>query len=519
MSLEVLDEEKIKRLKTLLAEADARGINVRHEIREKVSKAQKKIAKWPLDSNGYFKREDGRQYIPTEPQDGFIKSAARFCAFKGGRGSGKSAAGAQKALRKIMQGLPGAVLNPDFENFKISTWPELREWIPWDKVVPKYQYRANKEWEPLQPFRLVFDNGADVICKGVKDEDSARGPNINWLWYDEGGRDLTGGPWQVANASVRVGHEPQAWVTTTPRGVDHWIYRLFIDQEIPEEAIELFEKEGGGRPLVEIFSGSIDDNKENLDPGFYASILAMYPSGWLREQEVHGRFVSEGGILGDRSWFDGKVLSTLQMQAKLHEEEREIKARVRYWDLAASEKKITGRKKNDPDETVGTLMSWDGENFYIEDQVCGHWSWKDIKENIFQVAMFDGYYVPIYIEQEPGSGGINQVEEIKLYITGKLPAFKVERHNPRDAGDKVMRANAWFSEAAAGKFYMLFGEWNEGFLRQLGSFPELRHDDRVDSVSGARHTVAPIITWRDIEFKAVKLERKIIPNVNNIAFL
>jgi hypothetical protein len=320
-----IEEEKAKRLKALLAEAEARGIDLKHEIREKNIKSAKVVARWPLDDNGYFRREDGRTYIPTKPQKGFIASRARFSCFRGGRGSGKSAAGAQKALQKIMRGEPGAVLNPDFENFKISTWPEFREWIPWDKVVPKYQYRANKEWEPLQPFRLVFDNGADVICKGVKDEDSARGPNINWLWYDEGGRDLSGGPWQVANASVRIGHEPQAWVTTTPRGVDHWIYRLFVDEEIPEDALKLFGEMGGGRELVEIFYGSIDDNKENLDPGFYAAVLTMYPSGWLRDQEVFGRFVTEGGILGDRAWFDGKVITAGQVFAKLEDEGREIK--------------------------------------------------------------------------------------------------------------------------------------------------------------------------------------------------
>jgi len=54
---------------------------------------------------------------------------------------------------------------------------------------------------------------------------------------------------------------------------------------------------------------------------------------------------------------------------------------VRYWDLAASEKKIaTKAKRNDPDETVGAKLSWDGENFYIEDQHCGHWLWKQIKK-------------------------------------------------------------------------------------------------------------------------------------------
>jgi len=181
-----------------------------------------------------------------------------------------------------------------------------------------------------------------------------------------------------------------------------------------------------------------------------------------------------------------------------------VKKRVRYWDLAASEKKITGKKKNDPDETVGTLLSWRIENeldrFTIEDQVCGHWAWKDIKTQILRVAEVDGPFIPIFVEQEPGAGGINQVAELAAYVDEHLgSSWQVEGHRPE--GDKVMRANAWFAEAADGKFYMVRGNWNSGFLDQLGVFPEpYAHDDRIDGVSGARQIIAPFKTWRHISF-------------------
>ena len=76
--------------------------------------------------------------------------------------------------------------------------------------------------------------------------------------------------------------------------------------------------------------------------------------------------------------------------------------------------------------------------------------------------------------------------------------MKVEVHRPE--GDKVMRANAWFAEAALGQFYMVQGNWNEGFLDQLSSFPEGRHDDRIDAVSGARQVIAPFKAWKHISF-------------------
>lgn len=230
LNVNPLSTEENQRLLLLLNEAKARGIEIPKEVSQSLSKEKQS---WPVAPNGYFLRNDGKLYEPSEPQAGFINSTARFSLFYGSRGSGKTASGAQKALRKIMQGKKGAVMNPDFENFKYSTWPEFKAWIPWKMVVPSQRHRASDAWEPHQPFSMVFVNGAVVYCKGLKNPDSARGPNINWLWYDEGGRDESGLGWKIALASVRVGDDSQAWVTETPRPTEHWSYKFFLKEEIP----------------------------------------------------------------------------------------------------------------------------------------------------------------------------------------------------------------------------------------------------------------------------------------------
>jgi predicted phage terminase large subunit-like protein len=326
----------------------------------------------------------------------------------------------------------------------------------------------------------------------LKDENSARGPNLNWLWYDEAGRDDTGDAWKIAVASVRIGENPSAWVTTTPKGMDHWIYKFFVEKDIPEDALKAFEELGSDRPLVEYFFTTIYDNKENLAPEYFAAMLASYPPGFLRQQELMGEFVSEGGVLGDRSWFNDKIVFYPPDV---------VTSRLRYWDLAATEKALTGKKRNDPDETVGTRLSYvkEQKDFYIEDQKCGFWAWDKIKENIIATAQEDGPYVRIFIEQEPGAGGKNQVAELADFVQKVLPGWPtVEAHLPE--GDKVMRANPWFAEASQGHFYCVQGLWVEPFLQQLSTFPLGRHDDKIDSVSGARHAIAPIRTWRNIEF-------------------
>lgn len=280
--------EEQQELLLLLQEAQSRGLAL-------PSTLLKKDIIWPVDSNGYFIKKDGKQFQDREELHNFIHSTARFVALVSGRGGGKTAAGAQKALRKIMAGEDGAVINPDFENWKLATWPEFREWIPWDLVIPIHRYRRNPEWEAHQPFRLLFLNGVQVICKGLKDPDSARGPNINWLWYDEAGRDKDGLAWQVAVAAVRIGKSPQAWITSTPKGRNHWQCNFFEKQDIPQDAIDLFKLEGEGRELIESFETSIYENKSNLDPGFMASMLAAYPVGWLRDQEIYGKYVDQHG--------------------------------------------------------------------------------------------------------------------------------------------------------------------------------------------------------------------------------
>ncbi|MHA2248673.1 MAG: terminase large subunit domain-containing protein, partial [Candidatus Hodarchaeales archaeon] len=343
-----LPTDERRRLMMLVNELKSRGIELPKSV---ISNTYI----FPKDENGYFIKNDGAHFSPNENQERFIDSPARFVAFISGRGGGKSCSGAQKALKKIELGESGMVANPTFEDFKTSTWLEFKSWIPWDMVVPGQKYRAAPEWEPSQPFKLTFINGASVQCKGLNNPDSARGPNINWFWYDEAGKDITGEAWQIATASVRIGYEPQAWATTTPTGMN-WLYEIFVEQDFPDDVMEAYNESGEMRELVEWYETSIIENKDNLDPGFYASILASYPTGYLREQEVYGKFVNPGGILGDPSWFNGKTLPVAPDT---------VRSRIRYWDLAASEKKIAKQKRTDPDETVGTKFSWDGEaDFY-----------------------------------------------------------------------------------------------------------------------------------------------------------
>lgn len=499
-----------RRLLLVISEMKARGIPIPENL---VLPEPVSTSSWNVDSRGYFIKRDGKHFTPRPTLEAFINDKSRFILLKSGRGGGKTTAGAQKALLKIKQGLPGAVMNPDFENFRTSTWPELQQWIPWEMVVPKQRYRASPAWEAIRPFTIVFLNGARMYCKGLKDPESARGANLNWFWYDEGRRDPTGLGWKNAIAFTRVGANPQAWCTTTMAGLDHWTNTFFqgkMSDELKKIIDEVREESDQVQNLFAIYKTSPKENQENLDPLFYASLVSTYSSGYLRLREVEGEAADEGGSIATREWFNNKGLDSVPDWAVQF---------TRFWDLAATEQKILkGKKLNDPDETIGTLLGTDNNNdlkqkkYVICDQSGGYMEWKQIKEFVLDVARRDIQefgYVTICFEQEPASGGKNQIAELREFLSAELEnrygipwtRYKIDSLRPRDIGDRVLAANTWFAEAHNGQFYYVQGFWNEKFFSQLDNFNGLNHDDRITSVTGARHQIAPIQQkFRQIEF-------------------
>ena len=74
-----LTKDESERLLLLLHEAEQRKIELPKEV-------NRKTVRWPVASNGYFLKNNGTLYIPSESQDGFINSQSRFTLFYGSRG-------------------------------------------------------------------------------------------------------------------------------------------------------------------------------------------------------------------------------------------------------------------------------------------------------------------------------------------------------------------------------------------------------------------------------------------------
>lgn len=113
MTFQTNDAKTREKLRLYLAELKARGIPIPNELRDELV-GVKKVVHFPINKWGCFSDRDGKPFIPNPKQEQFIFSDARFSAAFAGRGSGKTAMGSQKAMRKIAGGASGAVLNPDF---------------------------------------------------------------------------------------------------------------------------------------------------------------------------------------------------------------------------------------------------------------------------------------------------------------------------------------------------------------------------------------------------------------------
>jgi len=117
-----VDEQR--RLFLIVTEMKARGVPIPSGLELQTTASS---MNWNMDENGYFIKSDGKRFSPRPVLVDFINDPSRFILLKSGRGGGKTTGGAQKGLLKIKAGKSGAVMNPDFENFRTSTWPELRE--------------------------------------------------------------------------------------------------------------------------------------------------------------------------------------------------------------------------------------------------------------------------------------------------------------------------------------------------------------------------------------------------------
>jgi hypothetical protein len=139
----------------------------------------------------YRSKRSGKVWSPRSELErrAVLNDGPRFVLLRGGEGSGKSAGAVIKTLERLRRGMDWIFASPDFEHFKTSAWPLLREWCPVEVVDKSDQFMLSETWEAARKFELHArsEEGRTVSlrCMGIDDPHSVRGGNVSGATFDE----------------------------------------------------------------------------------------------------------------------------------------------------------------------------------------------------------------------------------------------------------------------------------------------------------------------------------------------
>ncbi len=205
-----------------------------------------------------------------------------------GRGFGKTRAGAEwvRGLAETRQAKRIALVAPTLHDAR-SVMVEGESGIvnispPWFKPA----------FEPSKR-TLTWPNGVVATLFGAEEPDRLRGPQHDAAWCDE----LCA--WKQPDATfdmlqfgLRLGREPRALITTTPKPVP-LLKRLLADRK------------------TRISKGTTFDNLQNLAPGFRRDIVARYQGTRLGRQELNAEILEDTpGALWSRALVEASRVTT-----------------------------------------------------------------------------------------------------------------------------------------------------------------------------------------------------------------
>ena len=201
-------------------------------------------------------------------QKRFVLDPARFPAYVGGIGSGKSFAGAAKVVSRLGRRELGLVAAPTYPMLRDATQRTLLRLL--DDLGVVYQFRKGENALSIPA------SGHEIIFRSLDNPETLRGPNLDYAWIDEASL-IDRVAWNIVKGRVRVGAAPQAWITCTPKG-RNWVWE---------------EWERDGNPDHPLYRVATSENPEL--PSDFVESLGY--AGAFAAQELGGEFVAHDGLV------------------------------------------------------------------------------------------------------------------------------------------------------------------------------------------------------------------------------
>lgn len=373
-------------------------------------------------------------------QDDFVWDSHLFTAFIGGRGAGKTVAGAVRALALEYLTRPGLgiVVAPTYQMLMDAPWRAALElWAPLVTGIN------------LSDKRMTMQSGHEVLFRSAEDPNKLRGPSASWGWIDEAAM-CDAETWPILLGVLRQGGQMgRCWVTTTPKGFN-WVHDVFVTAATDDTALYRATTQAN------VFT----------DENFKQALVSQYASQFAR-QELAAEFITLGAGLIKRSWFP------------VVERAPEGLRWVRYWDLAAS-------SKTSADYTASVRAAEHEGTLYLAGLIRGRWEWPETRRVILQTMAAEADTQQVGIEAVAFQlAAVQEIQQSREAMRTAVRGIGVDR-------DKLSRALPWVAKAEAGHLRLVAGSaWGE-FLAECDQFPEGEHDDTIDAVSGALAMVADV---------------------------
>ena len=405
-------------------------------------------------------------HVPTPKQQVFMNLTCREAFFGGAAGGGKSDALLMDALQYVdIKGFAGIIFRKTFADLVKpgALIDRAKEWLaPFDNVRWR---EKDRKFEFIERYGRKTDI-VSVLQFGYLENENDRyayqGGEYQYAGFDElvhmsesNYRYLFSRLRRLKGTNIPI--KIRGASNPPDDGQGQWVYHRFVNEKTKLKNV--------------IFIPAGMDDNPHLDAEEYSKMLDELDPVTRARLKDGVWTISRKGNMFKREWLRPVELYTLPAYRK----------KVRYWDLAATELTPNQRKrKEDPDFSVGFLLSECNGSYIIEDIEHFRGSPQEVEARVARVAKRDGYAVAIRMEEEPGSSG-----KLNTYNFSKiLKGYNFK--GVRSLTDKVTRANPVSAASERGDIGYLPDCRNlQEFFDEMEGFPGAPHDDFVDGYSGA----------------------------------
>ncbi len=212
----------------------------------------------------------------------------RVWVVMGGRGAGKTRAGAEWVRAQVEGGRPRDPGRATRVALVGETYDQVRDvMIHGDSgILACAPHDRRPVWKASER-KLIWPNAAEAQAFSATDPEALLGPQFDAAWVDELGKWKKGqAAWDMLQFALRLGDDPRACVTTTPRNV-----------EVLKDLL--------GRESTVTTHAPTEANRANLAAGFLEEVRTRHAGTWMGRQELDGELIEETeGALWSASQLD-----------------------------------------------------------------------------------------------------------------------------------------------------------------------------------------------------------------------